>query len=177
VVAFGGRILEETLRSDGRPAPKYINSPETELYKKGETLFAIDLALPEIRKTGTVHIVEGYMDVIALHQAGISNAVAPLGTAFTEDQARLLRRWADKLILLFDSDRGVRYCARAFREALQALCPTIRQSMSRKGNCRDNACAESFFKTLKRELETLDGLIAHCSLPVLPIHLTGVLVW
>jgi DNA primase len=106
VVAFGGRILEETIRSDGRPAPKYINSPETELYKKGETLFAVDLALPEIRKTATVHIVEGYMDVIALHQAGITNAVAPLGTAFTDDQARLLRRWADKLILVFDSDKA-----------------------------------------------------------------------
>jgi DNA primase len=106
VVAFGGRILEEALRGDGRPSPKYINSPETEIYKKGETLFAIDLALPEIRKTGTVHIVEGYMDVIALHQAGITNAVAPLGTAFTGDQARLLRRWADKLILVFDSDKA-----------------------------------------------------------------------
>jgi transposase InsO family protein len=59
--------------------------------------------------------------------------------------------------LLFHSDRGVQYCARAFREALKARCPTVRQSMSRKGNCWDNACAESFFKTLKRELETLDG--------------------
>jgi DNA primase len=106
VVAFGGRILEETLQGDGRTAPKYINSPEMEIYKKGETLFAIDLALPEIRKTGTVHIVEGYMDVIALHQAGITNAVAPLGTAFTDDQAKLLRRWADKLILVFDSDKA-----------------------------------------------------------------------
>jgi DNA primase len=112
VVAFGGRILEEGPRGDGRPAPKYINSPETEIYKKGETLFAIDLALPEIRKTGTVHIVEGYMDVIALHQAGITNAVAPLGTAFTDDQARLLRRWADKLILVFDSDKAGQEAAR-----------------------------------------------------------------
>jgi transposase InsO family protein len=59
--------------------------------------------------------------------------------------------------LIFHSDRGVQYCARAFRESLKARCPTIRRSMSRKGNCWDNACAESFFKTLKRELETLDG--------------------
>jgi transposase InsO family protein len=59
--------------------------------------------------------------------------------------------------LIFHSDRGVQYCARAFRETLQVRCPTVRQSMSRKGNCWDNACAESFFKTLKRELETLDG--------------------
>jgi transposase InsO family protein len=59
--------------------------------------------------------------------------------------------------LIFHSDRGARYCARAFREALQARCPTVRRSMSRKGNCWDNACAESFFKTLKRGLETLNG--------------------
>jgi transposase InsO family protein len=59
--------------------------------------------------------------------------------------------------LLFHSDRGVQYCARSFRDLLENRCPTVRQSMSRKGNCWDNACAESFFKTLKRELETLDG--------------------
>jgi transposase InsO family protein len=59
--------------------------------------------------------------------------------------------------LIFHSDRGVQYCAKAFRETLGERCPSVRQSMSRKGNCWDNACAESFFKTLKRELETLDG--------------------
>jgi transposase InsO family protein len=59
--------------------------------------------------------------------------------------------------LIFHSDRGVQYCAKPFREKLQERCPSVRQSMSRKGNCWDNACAESFFKTLKRELETLDG--------------------
>jgi transposase InsO family protein len=59
--------------------------------------------------------------------------------------------------LLFHSDRGVQYCASAFRNKLKAFCPSVRQSMSRKGNCWDNACAESFFKTLKRELETLNG--------------------
>ena len=59
--------------------------------------------------------------------------------------------------LIFHSDRGVQYCARSFREALGRRCPAVRQSMSRKGNCWDNACAESFFKTLKGEMETLDG--------------------
>jgi transposase InsO family protein len=59
--------------------------------------------------------------------------------------------------LLFHSGRGVQYCARSFRGLLEKRCPAVRQSMSRKGNCWDNACAESFFKTLKRELETLDG--------------------
>jgi DNA primase len=96
-VAFGGRILS----GDG---PKYINSRESQAYKKGQTLFAIDLALPEIRKTKEVYLAEGYMDVIALHQANITNAVAPLGTAFTDDQVKLLRRWAEKAFLVFDSD-------------------------------------------------------------------------
>jgi transposase InsO family protein len=59
--------------------------------------------------------------------------------------------------LIFHSDRGVQYCAKSFRDILGERCPLVRQSMSRKGNCWDNACAESFFKTLKRELETLDG--------------------
>ncbi|MDR1374127.1 MAG: DNA primase, partial [Treponema sp.] len=80
-VAFGGRFLEEETAPPGRSqGPKYLNSAESELYKKRETLFAIDLALPEIRKTKEVYLAEGEMDGIALHQAGVSNAVAPLGT-------------------------------------------------------------------------------------------------
>jgi DNA primase len=98
-VAFGGRIL-------GEGEPKYLNSRESDIYKKGQTLFAVDLALPEIRKTKAVYLAEGYMDVIALHQAGITNAVAPLGTAFTDEQAKLLRRWAEKVTLVFDSDNA-----------------------------------------------------------------------
>jgi DNA primase len=98
-VAFGGRLL-------AGEGPKYINSRESELYKKGQTLFAIDLALPEIRKTKEVYLAEGYMDVIALHQAEITNAVAPLGTAFTGEQAKLLRRWAERAFLVFDADEA-----------------------------------------------------------------------
>ncbi|MDR2447399.1 MAG: DNA primase [Treponema sp.] len=96
-IAFGGRLLS----GDG---PKYLNTPESVLYKKGQTLFAIDSALPEIKKTKEVSVAEGYMDVIALHQAGVTNAVAPLGTAFTDEQARLLRRFAERVNLIFDSD-------------------------------------------------------------------------
>ncbi|MDR1446916.1 MAG: toprim domain-containing protein, partial [Treponema sp.] len=99
IVAFGGRLLS----GEG---PKYLNSRETELYHKGQTLFAVDLALPEIRRTKAAYLAEGYMDVIALHQAGITNALAPLGTAFTDDQARLLGRWAGQLNLVFDSDEA-----------------------------------------------------------------------
>jgi len=104
IVAFGGRALPGVEQSGGKEPPKYINSPETEIYRKGQTLYALDIALPEIRKSKTVYLAEGYMDVIALHQADITNAVAPLGTAFTEEQAALLRRWADKIVLVFDTD-------------------------------------------------------------------------
>ncbi|MDR1143809.1 MAG: toprim domain-containing protein, partial [Spirochaetaceae bacterium] len=99
IIAFGGRILE----GEG---PKYINSQDSDLFKKGRTLFALDMALPEIRNTREVYLAEGYMDVIALHQAGVTNAVAPLGTAFTEDQAKLLRRWAEKVNVMLDSDEA-----------------------------------------------------------------------
>jgi DNA primase len=98
-IAFGGRLL-------AGEGPKYLNSGESAGYKKRDTLFAIDLALPEIRKTKEVYIAEGYMDVIALHQAGITNAVAPLGTAFTGEQANLLRRWAERVFLVFDTDEA-----------------------------------------------------------------------
>ncbi|MCL1837474.1 MAG: DNA primase [Treponema sp.] len=105
-VAFGGRAMPGTLQNDGKEPPKYINTRETETYKKSQVLYALDLALPEIRRTKTVYIAEGYMDVIALHQAGITNAVAPCGTAFTGEQAQLLHRWAEKAVLIFDSDEA-----------------------------------------------------------------------
>ena len=106
VVAFGGRAMPGVLQRDGREPPKYINSPETEIYKKGQTLYALDLALPEIRQSKTAYLAEGYMDVIALHQAGVTNSAAPLGTAFTDEQANLLRRWAEKVVLVFDNDEA-----------------------------------------------------------------------
>jgi DNA primase len=98
-VAFGGRIL----RGDG---PKYLNSGDSAIYHKRETLYAIDVALPEIRRIKEVYICEGYMDAIAMHDAGLSNTVAPLGTAFTVEQARLLHRWAERIIMIFDSDEA-----------------------------------------------------------------------
>ena len=104
VVAFGGRHISAAKEGEAGTSPKYINSPELGIYKKGETLFGLDLALAEIRRTKTAYIAEGYLDVIALHQAGLVNAVAPLGTAFTDEQAKLLRRWAESAILFFDSD-------------------------------------------------------------------------
>ena len=104
IVSFGGRAMPQAVQNDGKTPPKYINTREIETYKKGQILYALDLAMPEIRRSKTVYIAEGYMDVIALHQAGITNAVAPCGTAFTDEQAKVLRNWAGKAILVFDSD-------------------------------------------------------------------------
>jgi DNA primase len=98
-VAFGGRIL-------AGEGPKYINSGEMIQYKKGETLFAFHLALPEIRTEKSIILCEGYMDVIAWHQAGIRRAVAPLGTALTEGQVQLISSFADTVFLSFDSDEA-----------------------------------------------------------------------
>jgi len=97
VIAFGGRAL-------GDSQPKYLNSPETAFFRKRENLFGIDKAASAIRAEGFFVLVEGYMDVIALHQAGIANCVAPLGTALTEQQVRLLKRYAAKAVVLFDGD-------------------------------------------------------------------------
>ena len=86
----------------------------------------------------------------------LSNGMEAADTAMAAVTMALNNR-VPQADLIFHSDRGVQYCAQAFRELLGKRCPSVRQSMSRKGNCWDNACAESFFKTLKRELETLDG--------------------
>lgn len=97
VIAFGGRVLDDT-------KPKYINSPENIVYSKGRNLFGLNVA-----KKGGINeilIVEGYMDVISLHQRGITNVVAPLGTALTQQQGWLLRKNAEKVILSFDADEA-----------------------------------------------------------------------
>ncbi len=99
VLGFGARVLDDSL-------PKYINSPETRLFKKASILYGIDLAKEYIKEIDTAILVEGYMDVIALWQAGIKNGVAVLGTAFTDAHANLIRRYAKKVIMLFDSDEA-----------------------------------------------------------------------
>lgn len=119
VIAFGGRILE---KRDG--VAKYLNSPDTPLFDKGRTLYNLHRAAPAVRQTGRVVVVEGYMDVVALAQAGITEAVAPLGTALTEMQLELLWRMAEVPILCFDGDAaGQRAAMRAITRALPLLAP------------------------------------------------------
>ncbi|MEJ2357752.1 MAG: DNA primase [Deinococcales bacterium] len=100
VVGFAGRVLDDNL-------PKYLNTPETELFRKAELLYGLDRARPAIRKSGEAIVVEGYMDVIALHQTGFDNAVAALGAALTEAQAEQLARLdARRVFLAFDADEA-----------------------------------------------------------------------
>jgi DNA primase len=106
VVGFGGRIL-------GEGTPKYLNSPDTSLFRKGHTLFALDVAREAVTRLKTVIVVEGYFDAIALHQSGLTHTVATLGTALTLEHIQVLRRFAAKVVLLFDPDQaGVRAALR-----------------------------------------------------------------
>ncbi len=106
VVGFGGRVLDDS-------TPKYLNSPETPVYTKRRVLYGLHRAKEACRSEGCVFIVEGYLDLIALHQHGIVNAVATLGTALTPEHIRLLNRYAGHMVLVYDSDEaGVRSARR-----------------------------------------------------------------
>jgi len=99
VLAFGGRGVEDA-------TPKYLNSPDTPIYQKGDHLYGFSLAKERIRETKQAVLVEGYFDVISLHRHGARQAVASLGTALTERQIYLLKRFADRIFLFYDSDRA-----------------------------------------------------------------------
>ena len=103
VIAFSGRVLQ----GDEKQA-KYVNSPETPIFSKGRVLFALDKAKRPILDAGKAILAEGQLDTIACHSAGIRNVVAPQGTAFTADQARVLKRYVDEVVLCFDGDKAGR---------------------------------------------------------------------
>ncbi|MGC8469739.1 MAG: DNA primase, partial [Acetobacteraceae bacterium] len=117
MVSFGGRVL-------GEGQPKYLNGPETEIFAKRRTLFGLDRARTGVREGGALIVVEGYLDVISLHGAGFAGAVAPLGTALTEEQLAALWSLAPRPVLCFDADAaGGRACLRAIERALPLLTP------------------------------------------------------
>ena len=120
VIAFGGRILS----AEKKDAPKYLNSPDTPLFDKGRTVYNLHRAAPVARAKNRIVVVEGYMDVVALAAAGIAEAVAPLGTALTEDQIERLWRVTECPTLCFDGDSaGQRAAMRAITRALPLLRP------------------------------------------------------
>ena len=117
IIAFGGRVLDDS-------KPKYMNSPETIVYSKGRHLFGMNLAKNSGSKK--IIIVEGYMDAISLHQRGINNAVASLGTALTEAQGRLLRKYSEQVIIGYDADGAGQAATLRGLEILQNLGCDIR---------------------------------------------------
>ena len=115
VIAFGGRVI-------GEGEPKYLNSPETPLFEKGQEVFGLPQARTALREKNTVIVVEGYMDVVALAQHGIGNVVATLGTATTARHVRKLLRQVDRIVFCFDGDAAGRKAAwRALENTLEAL--------------------------------------------------------
>lgn len=121
ILAFSGRALEPPADDEHalrEPPAKYVNSPETALYKKSDILFGLHEARVALRKRDVALLCEGNFDVVSLAQHGFANVVAPLGTAFTEAQAKLLRRFASTAVLLFDADSAGRKAARAAQPLL-----------------------------------------------------------
>jgi len=119
IVAFGGRAIDDN-------KVKYLNSPETEAYTKGDQLFGLSKNKEDIRKLGFAIIVEGYMDLISLYETGIRNVVASLGVAFTENQARLLKKYTNNVVINFDGDKA------GIAAARRAITPLISEGFNVK---------------------------------------------
>ncbi len=126
VVAFGGRTLESQEKIKEMHIPKYVNSPENLIYTKGKHLYGLNVAKKNSSKMKRIVVVEGYMDVISPHRAGVTNIVASLGTALTEAQGRLLRQYADEVVLSYDSDEAGQKAIERGIEVLQALGVTAK---------------------------------------------------
>jgi DNA primase len=159
VIAFGGRALSSSVKA------KYVNSPETPLFHKGHVLFNLGDARQAAYEREQIIVVEGYMDVIALAQAGFPNAVAPLGTALTEDQMRLLWRMAPEPVLCFDGDEAGRKAAyRAVDTALPMLEPghSLKFAFMPQGQDPDDLIKEQgagAFRALIEKSRALAGVL------------------
>ena len=159
IIAFGGRALTSDALA------KYLNSPETELFHKGNVLYNYVRARKALQKDGTVIAVEGYMDVIALAQAGFENVVAPLGTALTENQLELIWRMAGEPVLCFDGDQaGLKAAWRAADMALPLIQPgrTLRFALLPEGKDPDDlvrADGPDAFRTVLAEARPLADLL------------------
>ena len=124
LVAFGGQYLSHD-KEEQKKAGKYVNSKETELYQKEQVLFGLNQAKGQIRQLGFAYVTEGYWDVGACHHNGHINTVAPCGTSLTEEQVRVLKRYTNHLVLVFDADKPNDKGKRAGEEAMKRAIPMI----------------------------------------------------
>ncbi len=152
IVGFGGRAL-------GDQPPKYMNSPETGVYKKGVHLYGLHLASRAIREARVALVVEGYFDAISLHGAGFPQTVAPLGTALTRDQVTLLHRYADKAILVFDPDPAGIQAAWRGLELLVAEDMGVAVVILPKGKDPDTFVRENGRDALQAQVEAAQDLV------------------
>lgn len=158
-IAFGGRVL------NADQEPKYLNSPESPVFHKSKALYGIDRAKRSIIETKTAIITEGYTDVIACHRAGFTNAVATLGTALTREHAKMLRRVADKVVLLFDGDEaGMKAADRAlevfFSEPVDILVCTLPDQLDPDDLLRQEGGAGRFQTALDASTDLLAFMTA-----------------
>lgn len=148
VIGFSGRILEKSEK-----LAKYVNSPETPIFKKGRVLYALDKAKRNILDTKTAILCEGQIDVIRCHMAGINTAVAAQGTALTEDHARLLKRYADSVVIVLDSDKAGQDASLRSAEVLLGTGLSVSIAALPKGDDPDSLIRKEGQKGFERVLE------------------------
>lgn len=157
IIAFGGRTLE-----DRKDIPKYINSPETPIFKKGKNLYGIKNKGTNLKKKNYSILMEGYMDVLSAHSYGFDVALAPLGTAFTEEQGVLLKRYTNNIILAFDMDVAGQMATEKTAFILKKLDFNLRVLVLEGAKDPDEYLKkygkESFLKAVKNSLEIFDYL-------------------
>jgi len=146
LVAFGGRIL-----GDGHP--KYINSSDTPLYRKSRVLYGMHRAKEHMSKSRRAVLVEGYLDVIACHHAGVQSAVASLGTSLTDEQARLLKRWCDEVVILYDSDEAGQKAAGRAVDVLKEEGLRVRIALMPDGDDPDTLLKRDGPQAVQRAVE------------------------
>ena len=173
IVGFSGRALAEpsapelaaagieAIGDGGEPPAKYLNSPESSVYKKREAVFGLWQARQEVRREDRVLVVEGNFDVVSLHARGITNVVAPLGTAFTTEQARKLKRYSQHVTLLFDGDNAGRRAARAAREPCREAGLLANVASLPEGRDPDEIVKEGGPEAIRRFVKSAKSLLEH----------------
>lgn len=156
ITGFGGRVLDDS-------KPKYLNSPETMLYHKGKSIYGLNLAKDKCRSENTVYISEGYLDIVAFHQFGITNSVATLGTALTSDQVRILKGYSSRMILVYDSDEAGRSAAARsvdvfLREGVDASVLLLPDGHDPDSFLRESG-ADGFYNALESKRSVMDFFV------------------
>lgn len=173
VIAFSGRALSEpttaelgaagleSMGTTGDPPAKYVNSPESPIYKKRETVFGLHQARRALRDEDCAILVEGNFDVVSLHARGICNVVAPLGTAFTAEQGHKIRRLSQNVVLMFDADDAGRRAVRHARDACRDAGLTVKVATLPNGMDPDEMARQNGADAIRRIVTNSKSLLEH----------------